>query len=311
MNLKGSIVFSSGRSGDFDIWRLDLDSQKLTQLTQGVNWNDMPRWSPDGKHIVFTSNRGGGVSSIFLMSEWGEDLRQITHDQRYHSCPAWHPDGQRIVCTANEQGSGEEIDIWEFPVYGDGAPQRLFSGPGIESEPSYSPDGKKLVFSSAQGGSFDVWELELETGNLRQITDGPSKDFCPAYSPDGSMIAYLSKDDPRSDSEICIVPSDLSAAPLKISDNRVNENDIAWSPDSRYLIYSSNSTGKGDGRIRVLDVAAGKTHRLNYKRKDLEAEIGAFVQDYGVFSLLTPDAVQRLFIDKSYWGSERHPDWKF
>jgi len=67
-DLEGKIVFSSGRTGDFDIWSLDLGSKELLQLTTGSDWNDMPRWSPDGLRVAFISNRSG-VQELWLMNE--------------------------------------------------------------------------------------------------------------------------------------------------------------------------------------------------------------------------------------------------
>ena len=55
--LTGTIAFASGKTGDYDIWTLDLASREMKQLTYGAFWNDKPRWSPDGKQILFLSNQ--------------------------------------------------------------------------------------------------------------------------------------------------------------------------------------------------------------------------------------------------------------
>ena len=75
MALKGTIVFSSGKKGNYDIWRLDLESSRLKQLTHGTDWNDCPRFSPDGQKILFTSNRTGS-QEIWIMDEDGSRIRE-------------------------------------------------------------------------------------------------------------------------------------------------------------------------------------------------------------------------------------------
>ena len=67
MALSGRIVFSSGRAVDFDIWSLDLDSGRLTQLTKGDNWNDYPRWSPDGSKVAYISSTIGSPPALWTM----------------------------------------------------------------------------------------------------------------------------------------------------------------------------------------------------------------------------------------------------
>ncbi len=59
MDLQGKVVFSSGKTGEHDIWTLDLANSYLDQLTSGSHWNDCPKWSPDGKKIIFVSKRTG------------------------------------------------------------------------------------------------------------------------------------------------------------------------------------------------------------------------------------------------------------
>ena len=306
MGLQGTIAFASGRSGDFDIWRLDLPTQDLIQLTSGSSSNDYPRWSPDGTQIAFTSDRSG-APEIWLMDEWGDDQRPLTNKRRAYTYPAWSPDGATIVCCANHDGS-EELELWEISVK-TGEAQKIFSGPGQETEPCFSPDGRFILFASRRSGSYDLWELERASGALRQITTGGSKDFCGAYSPDGVWIAYLVRRDIEDDSEVWLCRRDGASPPIQLTDNRVHENYLTWSPDGRYIMYCSTRSA-GEGRIRVLDVASSQSRGLSYDRSALEREIGAAIVDTGVFSMLTPDWLQRKFVNPVYFGSERNPHWR-
>src|SRR5262245_24596134 len=108
--LAGRVVFTSGRDGDTDLWRLDLASGTLRQLTFG-NWRNWKgRWSPDGKRIVYVSTKLG-PSDLWLMDADGDNATRLTKDGRWYDRPAWSPDGSRIACGSNREGS-EDNEIW-------------------------------------------------------------------------------------------------------------------------------------------------------------------------------------------------------
>ena len=86
MEIKGKVVFSSGKAGDYDIWVLDLVSQRLSQLTSGPYCNECPRWSPDGKEIVYISNKTG-TPEIWVMDETGGDFALHMHIAMERSWP--------------------------------------------------------------------------------------------------------------------------------------------------------------------------------------------------------------------------------
>ena len=307
MKLEGKIVFSSGRAGDYDIWTVDLAGGICRQLTQGDYMNDMPRWSPDGKSIVFVSNRSG-APELWLMDEDGRNQHQLTKQGRYHSTPCWAPHGKMVVCCAN-YGNAQEIEIWTIALES-GQPSLLVETPGLETEPSVSPDGTRVAFASNQGGNFDIWEIDISTRKRRRITSHPGKDFCPCYSPDGKWLSFVSRPSLEEDAEIWIVPVDGRGKALQLTDNSKPDQYVSWAPDGSALVYCSSKSGPGSGRIRILDLEKLKGFMLKYDRGALESEIGAVVRDFGFFSWLVPDRLQRQFVDSAYFGSERYPHWK-
>ncbi len=83
MELKGKVVFSSDKAGDYDIWVLNLDSKKLTQLTSGNFWNDAPKWSPDGRYLIYTSSRpGSGAKRLVVMDLESSKIDRLDFDRR-------------------------------------------------------------------------------------------------------------------------------------------------------------------------------------------------------------------------------------
>jgi len=156
MTLSGKVVFSSGKTGDFDIWTLNLVTKELEQLTTGTYWNDQPKWSPDGKEIVFVTNRIDGIPELWLMNEFGGDQRPLTESGKFHSSPVWSPDGKTIAFSANYNNS-DEIEIWSKKSDGSGNVELVFQSPGMETDLTWSPDGSKILFSSPRDTHLNIW----------------------------------------------------------------------------------------------------------------------------------------------------------
>ena len=315
MALKGTIAFSSGRTADYDIWTLSLESGELKQLTFGSENNDHPRFSPDGSMIVYSSAPAGGIQQLCLMTREGKEKRQLTKGDVYHSYPAWSPDGKRIICSANYQDK-QDSEIWALSIDGSSKPERLVSYPGLETEPSFSPDGKKLLFSCAKGTNYDLWEVDLATQQWKQLTTHEGKDFCPAYSPDGQWIAFISRPSLDEDGEIWLMHADGRGTPRQLTDNKVSDHHIRWSPNSSSLIYCSSGKTPGTSRLRVLSIKEDSDFEVAFDRSPLEGEIGAKVLNSALFEKMAPNFMKklfeqskRLFVDENFWGQERNPDW--
>ncbi|RME61542.1 MAG: hypothetical protein D6780_01450 [Candidatus Dadabacteria bacterium] len=313
MELKGKIVFSSGKAGDFDIWVLHLEEKSLEQLTSGTYWNDMPRWSPDGEKITFISNRTT-IPKLYLMDKHGENQTLLTKEDRFATTPCWFPDGEHVAFCGNF-GNPDFIGIYKINI------NNLSKGiePLLEEKEiiegiDISSDGTKLLYTSKESGNLDIWEYDLTNGNKRQITTHPSADYSPSYSPDNKYIAFISVresegEESKRDSDIWVVPSDLSEKPKRLTTNSGADEFVRWHPSGKYLIYCASSTEGSDARIKLLDIEQKEEISLSYDREALEKEIGAEVKDYGIFTAIMPDFIQRWFVYKSYFGSERYPDW--
>jgi Tol biopolymer transport system component/imidazolonepropionase-like amidohydrolase len=162
--------------------------------------------------------------------------------------PTVSPDGTRVVFAALG-------DLWMMAA--GSAPQRLTNDPFVETEPSWSPDGRLLVFSSDRAGSMDLWLRDMQTGAERRLTDQPGSEGSAAWSPDGSRIAFVDADD-----QIAIA-SNFARADRKtevtVIHDRLNEpGRPSWSPDGRYLVTSAlktYSTRFREGTNQVLRVS--------------------------------------------------------
>ncbi|MDR3685057.1 MAG: hypothetical protein P4L11_15115, partial [Geothrix sp.] len=127
--------------GHCDVMVLDLDRNRIDQLTAQAGLNTEPAWDPTGTRIAFTSDRDG-TPQIFLMEADGSSPRRITADGLYNSAPSWQPDGSHI---AYESRSAGKFDVFVYDL-GEGKSVRVTRGSGSSESPVWSPDGRWIAF---------------------------------------------------------------------------------------------------------------------------------------------------------------------
>lgn len=211
--------------GDFDIWIVGANGGSGFQRVTNNETDDyFPAWYPDGKRILFTSERSG-IPNIWSSSVAGADGSQLL---------SWvgntafggdvSPDGKFIVCCIadnqyrtitdlyrnlsypkitsnlvnfNPYFANYQVDSrWHPHIYRMDMNGARLTDLGIGINPKVSPDGKKIVYSSIIGGTWDVWIMDNDGTNKTQITTYPGNEMSPCWSPDGKWVAY-SKSSPK------------------------------------------------------------------------------------------------------------------
>jgi formylglycine-generating enzyme required for sulfatase activity/Tol biopolymer transport system component len=230
--LKGAIVFVSDRGSTLKIWSMRADGKDARQLTKGDDADADPRFSPDGKRILYTTLRGG-FPEIWLMNRDGSDAKSITKGsqgswspdgksilfirdnqtyvrdmdngkekritpEKWERCgvPAFSPDGKHIAVASRHLG-----DIGIFIVSADGKEQRQLKAEEPCCTPAWSKDGKRLLCQTVQG---HIHQVDADGGNWEQVTFGADVQHDARWSPDGKMILFCRAPTPEGPWQICI-----------------------------------------------------------------------------------------------------------
>lgn len=195
----------------FDIYSVNRDGSGLKRITNYNTYTAEGVLSADGKRFVFTSLKDGDLD-IYTMNIDGTDVRQLTHQPGYDGGPWWSPDGTKIAYRAYHPTDPKELqdyrdllqqhmirpnkmELWIMDADG-GNQRQITSLGGANFGPSWTPDGKRIVFSSnhknPRSGNFDLYLVNADGTGLEQITASPAFDGFPMFSPDGKQLLWAS-----------------------------------------------------------------------------------------------------------------------
>ena len=230
------------------------------QVTDFPGVERQPCLSPDGKSVVYVSDASGN-DDLYLLRVGGRNPVNLTADSPAPDyAPSFSPDGTEIAFRSERAGGGV------FVMEATGESVRRVSDLG--QDPSWSPDGRELLVSTeaivdpmSRIGSAELWAIDVETGHRRRVTMTDA--VGPRASPHGQRIAYWSRKSGRPDRDIYTVRADAKDATEKdevavTHDSAVDWNPV-WSPDGRFLYFSSNRGGTLNLWRVPIDEKAGQT----------------------------------------------------
>ena len=239
-----------------DLYTMPIDGGKATALTTGLPYDAQPRFSPDGKHIVFVSDRSGG-DNLWMMSLDKKDTVQLTkgNDNLYLS-PTFTPDGKYVVASKSSGPLGGSAKLWMYHVDGgNGVPLLTTAPPTLKTVGAAFGKESRYIWYAARTGDwqynavspqYQLYVYDRENGKTSQMSTRFGSAFRPALSPDGKYLVYATRFDTKTGLRIRNLDTqaeDWLAYPVQRDETESRAPldaypGYAFTPDSKSVIVS-------------------------------------------------------------------------
>lgn len=214
---------------EYDIFTAKRDGSKVRQLTKTPGYDAEATVSPDGKKIVFTSTRDGDLD-IYVMDSNGKNVKRLTDALGYDGGPFFSPDGKQIV-------------------------YRSFH-PKTEAEIARYKD--RLANNLIEPNNFEIWVMNVDGTNKRQVTKLGAASFAPFFTPDGKRIIFctnhFAEDPSKRNFDLALINTDGTGI-QRVTFNESFDGFPMFSPDGKKLVFASNrnSAVRGDTNVFIAD----------------------------------------------------------
>jgi Tol biopolymer transport system component len=210
--------------------------------------NSMVRTELPGPRLILSDLRG----------HHEKEITKINQDQLPWIGLNWSHDGNWIVYTVGKMFSpaAAETDIWKIRPDGSGSVNLTPNSPGNDGFPSFSGDGRRLVWRSGRTGNFDIFVMNSDGTGIRNLTNNPANDTFPAFSPLNNEVVFASDRDGRLDEKagyrtfdlytLQIKPDNAPGALRRLTQTPVQNAHPQYSPDGKWLIFTSERGGIND-----------------------------------------------------------------
>lgn len=248
----------------YEIYRADPETGETTNISTNAatDW----AYAGFGERLAVVSNREPGLKEgqywFYEMNPRSGQLTRIADMPVYDSFVGRGPGGALYALSVRDS---DNIHIVIVGPEGE-IQRRVTDGDSRNSDPDWSPDGETLIFRSDRSGVTELWSMELESGETRQLTNDPENDDAsgyggegpPRFSPDGSKIVWSCRK--GGDPDICVMDADGSDRRNLTPDAEGEDFYPSWSPDGTRIVFTSDRGGKYD--IYEIPAEGGEAKQL-------------------------------------------------
>jgi TolB protein len=187
------LAFTSYAGGNPEIYIFSLLSNRRLPFPTYRGLNTTPAWAPDGSRIAFASSMSNtsGSTEIYVAHPDGSGLQQLTFAPKVNISPVWNPKTGKQIAFVSDRSGTPQIYI----MSSDGTNlQRLITYGGDANSPSWSPNGMFMAFCWGEvgTGAYDIYIINIATGQIVQLTHGEGRNTHPSWAPDGRHIVFTS-----------------------------------------------------------------------------------------------------------------------
>lgn len=227
-----------------EMWVTDPDGTKQSLIPMPER-KRIFSWSPDEKKVLFQKDGDAKKGYLSNADGSGEVLLPFIGGN-------WSADSTMIAYRAKATENNHDIFIYSVET---GKSRNITNHEAFDADPSFSPDGKQIVFVSARDGNGEIYSINIDGGNLRRLTFDPKTDSHPAFSPDGTQISFNS-DRENENADVYLMNADGSNTVKLTNFDKSNETlgPGGWSPDGTKIAFFSDRDGKDD--IYVMSAEA-------------------------------------------------------
>jgi Tol biopolymer transport system component len=201
--------------------------------------------------------------------------------------PSVSSDGRRVVYSRRRLS----VNLWRVPIEGEAEPERVIRSVRSSVEADYSPNGRRVVFTSDQRGAWDIWIADADGGKMGRLVAGRGgQTSSPRWSPDGGSIAFASRPDGNAD--IFVAPSDGRGA-RRVVTSPSEDSRPTWSRDGRFLYFVSDRSGRSE--LWKVSALGGEPSQVTHKG----AEFGLELEDGETILYLSGGVLWRRSLSES------------
>lgn len=303
-----SLIYSMGGS----LWEQKIDETTATQITDGPGYDYRPDWSPDGSTVVFVRYDNDAMELHLLDLQTGKTT-QLTEGGAVNIDPRFSPDGSQMAFVSTKETGNFRIWIGSLnnntlaakplsPERTTAIPRYYYGQPDHQLSPSWSPDGKSLVFVTNPDvlhGSGNIYRTEVNNYNPVLLREEETNwRASPDWSPDGKRIIYSSYLGQQWH-QLWMTPADEKGYPIAMGYGDFDATHARWSPDGSKIAYISNEHGNTE--LYLMDwLTSKKWPLLINEKKYIHPTATVTIKTYHDSKQPTPARLTVRVGDKSY-----------